>query len=341
MHCGNNMKKAVILFNLGGPADLESVDSFLFNLFYDKNIINLCNPFRFLLAKLISSKRAPIAKEIYSKIGNKSPILEETKKQAEKLEKLLVKNKDGHEYKVFIVMRYSAPFAKDVIEQVADFKPDDVVLLPLYPQFSSSTTNSSFEEWYKLTLGHNYKFNNFPVCNYYYEDNFIKAHKSLLLDTYHKAKHKENLIVLFSAHGLPLKLIEKGDPYQQQIEETVRLIVKDIGIDNLEYKVCYQSKVGRLKWLEPSTDDEIKRAGSAKKSVIIVPIAFVSEHSETLVELDIEYGHLAEQSGVIEYLRVPALGCNDNFIRSMADICENYAKFACRCYSGKQWKYKL
>lgn len=331
------MKKAVILFNLGGPDSLSAVEPFLFNLFHDKNIITLPNPLRFFLAKLISKKRAPIAAEIYKQIGGKSPILEETSRQAEALENVLNRHCDeagvnNDVYKTFISMRYWHPFSSETIEKVKEFAPDEIILLPLYPQFSTTTSKSSMDDWLKNSRKYALNANVKTICSYHREENYISAHVEEIKKCLSKISENEKFRILFSAHGLPEKIIKAGDPYQKQVEENAALIAEKLGIKNLDWSVCYQSRVGRLKWIEPSTEDEIKRAGSDGISIVIVPIAFVSEHSETLVELDIEYKHLAEKSGVKKYLRVPTLGVNENFIKSLVNVCKNSENFICNCY---------
>ncbi|MCE3231858.1 MAG: Ferrochelatase [Rickettsiaceae bacterium] len=314
-------KIGVVLFNLGGPDSPEAVKPFLFNLFNDKAIITLPNPFRFLLAKIISSRRAPVAKQIYSEIGGKSPIFEETEKQAKALEQRL--NNSNNEYKTFIAMRYWHPFSYEALNEVEKYKPDEIILLPLYPQYSSATTASSLNDWLMQCKKSDISIPTDIIHSYQVEDNFINSHAKLILNEYEKVSDKNNLRILFSAHGLPQKLIDAGDPYQLQIEQTTSSIVQKLSIKNLDWKVCYQSKVGRLKWLEPSTENEIIEAGKENRSLIIVPIAFVSEHSETLVELDIEYKKLAESRGVRQYLRVPALGSDELFINCLARLCKN------------------
>jgi len=326
------MKKAVILFNLGGPSDLDAVEPFLFNLFNDKNIITIPNPIRFFLAKLISKKRTPIAKDIYKQIGNKSPILEETIRQADALEKLLNNNSEGNIYKTFISMRYWHPFSYETVEKVKEYNPDEIILLPLYPQFSTTTSKSSLDDWYKIAKKHKLDTPTKDICGYHLDVDFITAHTETIQKYYDDVCGNGKTRILFSAHGLPEKIIKKGDPYQKQIEETAEAIVTKLSIENLDYVVCYQSRVGRLKWIGPSTDDEIKRAGQDSVQIIVVPIAFVSEHSETLVELDIEYKHLAHENGVKNYYRVPALGVNENFIKTLANVCRDVDNFKCNCY---------
>jgi ferrochelatase len=317
----NIKKTAIILFNLGGPDDLKSVKPFLFNLFSDNAIIDLPKPFRFLLAKLISSRRAVKARDIYNKIGGKSPILELTNLQAKSLENnLSTQNKDS-EYKVFVSMRYWHPMSDVVVRNVKNYSPDKIILLPLYPQFSTTTTGSSFSDWERAASSIGLKTPTTKICCFPSDLGFIAAHAKLIKDAYWKASENGKPRVLFSAHGLPEKIIEKGDPYQWQIEKTVSMITQILAIEELDYSICYQSKVGLLKWLTPSTESEIKRAGDEKIPLLVVPVSFVSEHSETLVELDIEYRKLAEKHGVTGYVRVPSLGVEPLFIEALADLC--------------------
>ncbi len=310
------MKKAVVLFNLGGPDKLESVEPFLFNLFNDPAIISIPSIFRYPLAKFISKRRAPFAKNIYKEIGNKSPILELTIDQAKSLENSLSEKGD---YKCFIVMRCWYPRASDVIKEVKEYNPDEVILLPLYPQYSASTSGSSIEEWNDLCKNENYKVKTKTICCYPTENNFIESHTHLIKKTIKNLENK-NFKLLFSAHGLPENKIKKGDPYQWQVERTVEDVMSRLKNENLDYIISYQSRVGPLKWIGPSTDDAIIKYSKEKKGIVIVPVAFVSEHSETLVELDIEYKKLAEKNGCSFYKRVPALGIEENFIKGLTAL---------------------
>lgn len=323
-------KTAIILFNLGGPDSLEAVKPFLFNLFYDKAIISAPNPMRFFIAKLISSKREKTAKDIYAHIGGKSPILEQTNAQSYALQVILNQSGSGG-YKTFVCMRYWLPFADDVAKQVKEYSPDEIILLPLYPQFSTATSQSSIDDWHKNAKKAGLNVPTKAICCYPMEESFIQSHLNLINKAIEKIEHKENIRILFSAHGLPQKIIDKGDPYQWQVEQGAKQIAEKINIENLDWNVCYQSRVGPLKWITPSTDDEIKRAGKDGKSVILVPIAFISEHSETLVELDIEYKHLADNNNVKEYIRVPTLSVEKDFIKSLANICLNISDNAKLC----------
>ena len=329
------MKVAVILFNLGGPDKLDNVEPFLFNLFNDPAILNLPLFIRHPLAKLISKKRTPVAKNIYKEIGGFSPILKLTQDQADCLEKSLNNNKRGFNYRVFITMRCWHPRASETVKIVKDFNPSEIVLLPLYPQYSAATSGSSILEWKEIAKKNNLNINTSTICCYPEDDKFIKAHTELI-------RKKINLInnfkLIFSAHGLPEKNIKNGDPYQWQVEQSVSKIMEEINDNNnIDYILSYQSRVGPLKWIGPSTEDVIVQNSKKGKHLVIVPIAFVSEHSETLVELDIEYEKLARKNGCKNYTRIEALGINKYFIESLSDLIlnkDNY-KFKNNLYPPK------
>ena len=311
------MKKAVILFNLGGPDKLENVEPFLFNLFNDPAILNLPLFLRYPLAKIISNRRAPIAKKIYQELGGSSPILKLTKDQSNSLEKKLNDDDDLSDYKCFIVMRCWHPRAENVVKEVINYNPDEIILMPLYPQYSAATSGSSIKEWNDICAKHSFKVKTSTICCYPTDSNFIEAHKNEIMKKIDKLK---NFKLIFSAHGLPEKNIKKGDPYQWQVEQSVNKIVKSLNIKDLDWILCYQSRVGPLKWIGPSTEDIIIKNSKLGKHIVLVPVAFVSEHSETLVELDIEYKDLADKNGCTNYSRVPALGTNENYIKAMSDL---------------------
>ena len=308
------MKKAVILFNLGGPDNLDAVEPFLFNLFNDPAIISLPTIFRYPLAKLISKRRAPIAKAIYAEMGGKSPILEETQLQAHAIEKYLQDESD--KYKCFIVMRCWNPRATETIKKVINFNPDQIILLPLYPQYSNATSGSSISEWLDICKKKNLTTETKVICCYPTEKNFISSYANLIREKIDLEKLNE-ITLIFSAHGLPENKIKQGDPYQWQVEQSVKELIKKLSIKNLNYILSYQSRVGPLKWIGPSTENVIKSEAKKQKILIVVPVAFVSEHSETLVELDIEYKKLAEENGSKDYIRVPAVTVNHDFINSL------------------------
>jgi len=279
------MKKAIILFNLVGPDRLSAVEPFLFNLFNDPAIISLPSFFRYPLAKLISKRRAPVAKAIYAEMGGKSPILKQTQAQAHAIDKSL----DGEEdiYKSFIVMRCWNPRATETIIKVKEFNPDQIILLPLYPQYSNATSGSSINEWQNICKKENLTVETKIICCYPTEKDFILSYTNLIKKKIDLNKLNE-ITLIFSAHGLPENKIKQGDPYQWQVEQSVQELVKKLAIKNLNYILSYQSRVGPLKWIGPSTETIIKEEALKQKILIIVPVAFVSEHSETLVELDIE-----------------------------------------------------
>ena len=314
------MRKAVILFNLGGPDKLENVEPFLFNLFNDPAILNLPKFFRYPLAKLIANRRAPIAKKIYEELGGSSPILKLTEEQASALELKLNKDDNLSEYKCFIIMRCWHPRAENVVKEVLNYNPDEVVLMPLYPQYSAATSGSSIKEWNDICKKNNFKVKTSTICCYPTDENFIEAHTVEIIK---KIKNLENFKLIFSAHGLPEKNIKKGDPYQWQVQQSVDKIVKSLNIKELDWILSYQSRVGPLKWIGPSTEDIIIENSKLGKHIVLVPIAFVSEHSETLVELDIEYKELADKNGCKNYTRVPALGTNENYIKAMFNLIIN------------------
>ena len=311
------MKKAIILFNLGGPDKLENVEPFLFNLFNDPAILDLPTFLRYPLAKLISNRRAPVAKKIYAELGGSSPILKLTREQSDALEIKLNQTQEEDEYKCFIIMRCWNPRAKDVIKDVQLYGPDEVVLMPLYPQYSAATSGSSIKEWKDVCKKNNYHVKTSTICCYPTDQNFINAHTKEIIK---KIKDLKDFKLIFSAHGLPEKNIKKGDPYQWQVEQSVKKIVESLNDEKLDWILSYQSRVGPLKWIGPSTETTIIENSKIGKHIVLVPIAFVSEHSETLVELDIEYKEIADANGCKNYTRVPALGINEDFIKAMSEL---------------------
>jgi len=330
-------KTAVVLFNLGGPDGLKAIEPFLFNLFKDPAIIDLPNPLRWLVAKLISKKRLKEATEIYQNLGGKSPILEQTELQIKALEKELNSEKTN-DYKVFIAMRYWNPRAKKTIQNVKKYNPDNVVLLPLYPQYSTTTSASSLKEWQEH-LGNLYPIK--AICCYPQIEGFTKPIAEETVRAIEKAKKYGTPRVLFTAHGLPKKIIEKGDPYKFQVDKTIKAIKEHIGTDHdYESVSCYQSRVGPLEWIKPYTDEEIKKAGQGRIPLVVVPIAFVSEHSETLVELDIEYKELAEKSGVPFYARVSTVQDNPLFIKGLKRLVEDEVRPCEGCSENNKCCFK-
>ena len=312
------MKLAVVLFNLGGPDSLAAVRPFLFNLFRDPAIIRLPAIARYPLAALISTTRNKTAQANYALMGGRSPLLPETEAQAQALEAEL--RAQGHDARVFVAMRYWKPRAAETARAVAAFAPDEIVLLPLYPQFSTATTASSVQDWLSAYKGPG---RTRTVCCYPDAEGVAAAHAAEIRKVWEAWVRPEygvtpaDIRVLFSAHGLPQQVIDQGDPYEAQVQATARAIAARLP-EFTDWQVCYQSRVGRLKWLEPATHDAIKQAGADKTGVIVCPIAFVSEHVETLVELDSEYGELAHHLGVYPYLRARTPGVQPAFIAELA-----------------------
>ncbi len=311
---------AVVLFNLGGPDSLDAVEPFLRNLFRDPAIIRAPAPLRHLIARLIARRRGPKARDIYREIGCRSPLLPETEAQAAALAQALG---DLGAVSVTVAMRYWHPMSEAAARQVAAFRPERIVLLPLYPQFSTTTTASSLAAWRRAAASAGIAARTHAVCCYHRAEGLIAAHAALIepvLEAAAEAGAAAEPRVLFSAHGLPKSVVARGDPYQWQVEETARAVVARLDRKGLDWKVCYQSKVGPMAWLGPSTEGELDRAGRARVPVVVAPIAFVSEHSETLVELDITYRARARAAGVPTYHRVPALGTQPAFIAALAQL---------------------
>jgi ferrochelatase len=312
-------KLAVVLFNLGGPDSPAAVRPFLYNLFNDPAIIGLPTPLRQGVAWLISTLREKSAQANYAVMGGASPLLQQTTAQAGALEATLRARLPADEVQVFIGMRYWAPTVQETARSVAAFEPDDVVLLPLYPQFSTTTTGSSMKAWMKAYKGPGAVH---TVCCSFEEPGLIEAHARAILATHAALGQPGPLRLLFSAHGLPQKVIADGDPYQWQVEKTCEAVLARLGPDwaaDWDYRVCYQSRVGPMQWIGPATPDAIREAAADGRGVLITPIAFVSEHVETLVELDHEYAGLARDVGVPFYLRAPAIGVDLAYIEGLAE----------------------
>lgn len=312
------MKLGIVLFNLGGPDGLDAVEPFLRNLFSDPAIISLPGMVRKPLARFVARRRAPLARTIYRHLGGRSPILEETDAQARALEAAL--RSPDLEVIAVVAMRYWFPFSDVAAEKLRQFQPDRIVLLPLYPQFSTTTSASSFADWELAAREAGLSAPQVRICCYPENRGFIAALAEKVRAAMDNRKAGISYRLLLSAHGLPKRVVAKGDPYQWQVERTAHALVDRLGMESLDWRVCYQSRVGPLKWLEPSTDGEIHRAGREGKGVVLVPIAFVSEHSETLVELDIEYQKLAQAAGVPDYRRVGTVSADHAFVDGLAEM---------------------
>jgi protoporphyrin/coproporphyrin ferrochelatase len=309
-------RTAIVLMNLGGPDSLAAVEPFLFNLFSDQAIIRLPWLLRMPLARLIARRRARVTREIYAKLGGASPLLANTEAQAQALDALL-----GPDYRSFIAMRYWHPMSGEAARAVAAWEPDEIICLPLYPQFSTTTTASSLAAWRQAAAQRGLDCPTRAICCYPEETGLIEAVAELIKPALDRAaRFAKSPRLLLTAHGLPKKIVAAGDPYPDQVELTARAIVAALALPGLDWKVCYQSRVGPLEWIGPATDVEIRRAGAAGVPLVVTPISFVSEHSETLVELDLDYREIADNCGVPAYYRVPTVGVAPLFIAGLAEV---------------------
>lgn len=324
-------KIAIVLFNIGGPNDLRHVKEYLFNFFSDKNIIPLPYIFRKLLAFYISRTRASKTSSIYQKIGGFSPILKNSQAQTEALEFMLNQNSEDIHYKTYICMRYWHPMASVVISQIlADGPYDQIICLPLYPHCSKTTTISAYENWLSTMqeIAPDERSKNKLICCYYDHPDYIQAYYELTLEQSLLAAQQGNFKILFSAHSIPEYLVKNGDPYQDHIIYSVKKIVEKLKetFPNLNYEITYQSKVGRIKWLSPTTEEVLLNCAKQNIIPVIVPVAFVSENSETLYELDIEYKELLTAHGMNYLFRVPTVSLHNLFIKCLADMVKKAAQ---------------
>jgi ferrochelatase len=320
-------KIAVVCLQLGGPDSLEAVEPFLNNLFRDPDIINFPGAFlaRRLLAKIISSNRSKKVAEHYREIGGKSPILDLTTQQASALSLALQRHIDAD---VFVAMRYWRPFTQDAVVKIRQGQYTGIVLLPLYPQYSLATTASSLNEWQRqaqrLALG---AIPTAVIRNYHDHPHYIEAIAANISVAYARfsGMPPADIDIVFSAHGIPLSLVRKGDPYADQIAETVRLVVSH-GRWPSPHHLCFQSKVGPAKWLKPSLTETVTLlASQGRKNLLIVPVAFVTEHIETLHEINIETREMAHHLGIEKYEMMPALNNHPKFIQCLSELVINAA----------------
>lgn len=315
-------KIGVVLFQLGGPDRLDAVEPFLYNLFCDPEIINFMGAgiARKPLAKLIASRRAQVVRDHYREIGGGSPIVDLTNRQARALASALEPSFDA---RVVVAMRYWHPLTEEAIAQLRGESLEQLILLPLYPHYSFATTGSSLKEWQRLD-----RTNGIPVRpplvrminDFHAHPLYIAALAERVNESLRAMNQPEDVHLLFSAHGLPLSLVEKGDPYPQQIEETARLLLAAGGWRN-SWTLCYQSRVGRQKWLEPSLAATIDRLpAEGIRRLLVIPISFVTEHIETLHEINIEAREQAEACGITEFRMMASLNDSPTFIRALADL---------------------
>ncbi|HEA65753.1 MAG TPA: ferrochelatase [Desulfobacterales bacterium] len=310
-------KRAVIIFNLGGPDSLASVEPFLFNLFSDHDIFRIPVGQK-VFARIISRRRAPKTKRIYEQIDGKSPLNYWTEYQRQMLQKAL--KKELAEIEVFTAMRYWHPIIKDVAEQIAMHNFDRIVLLPLYPHYSAATTGSSFNEWKRVYKGDPTRL--IYVNDYFDNPHYISAINNRIDESIldFPEKIRSDIQLLFSAHGTPLRLVKRGDPYSDQIKKTVADVMAARNFSH-EHHLCFQSKVGPLKWLKPSTAEMIEHLGARnKKHLLVIPVSFVSDHVETLYELEIEYRRIAENLNIENYRVMKGLNDSETFIEALKKI---------------------
>ncbi len=312
----------VLLLNLGGPDKLEDVRPFLYNLFSDPEIIRLPSPLlQAPLAWLISTLRSKKSQENYKKIGGGSPLRRITEAQGQALRSQLQQN--GHDAQIYVGMRYWHPFTEEAIAQIKRDKIEELIVLPLYPQFSISTTGSSFRLLNRIWESDPelQKIKYTVVPSWYDNSGYLQAMANLIEKTLDQVKDPRTAHVFFSAHGVPVSYIEEaGDPYQKEIETCAALIMQKLNRPN-NYKLAYQSRVGPVEWLQPYTDIAIvELAEQGVKELVVVPISFVSEHIETLEEIDMEYREIAEHAGIETFARVPAPDTDSTFIQALADI---------------------
>lgn len=316
-------KTAVVLFQLGGPDSLDAVEPFLYNLFCDPDIIDIPGAFLFrkTLARIISWRRAPKVQKLYEKIGGGSPILVQTELQARRLKESLAKQ--GLAAEVYIAMRYWHPMTKEVVDRLQHEKVDEVVLLPLYPHFSKVSTGSSMNEWKKnVALSNANNFSTKLVESYCDHPLYIAALVENIARALERVPQEErkNVHLVFSAHGTPLRLVKQGDPYSHHIRKTYELVVES-GNFGLPHHLCFQSKVGPQQWLQPSLTQTIAILASKEVShVLVVPIAFVTDHIETLSEINMEAREEAEHLGIKYFDMMPALIANEKFIACLTDL---------------------
>lgn len=344
-----DVQVGVLLLNLGGPEKTQDVEGFLYNLFADPDIIRLpapLAPLQKLIALIISKRRAPKSIAAYESIGGGSPILFYSNQQASLVRQSLLE-RYGLGVKTYVGMRYWYPFTEEALEQIQKDGINALVIVPLYPQFSISTSGSSLrvlqEEFARNSANWggggtgtgtgNGLFTHTVIPAWYDRPGYVKAMANIIqreLDSFTPEQVSEQLEtnpigkhVLFSAHGVPQSYIEAGDPYQEQIQNCVKEISKLLPSEEEGVKVhlSYQSRVGPIEWLRPYTDDVLPELGRAGvKNLVVVPISFVSEHIETLEEIDIEYRELAEESGITNWRRAQALNTDQTFIEDMADM---------------------
>ena len=310
---------SVVLFQLGGPDSAAAVEPFLYNLFCDPDIIDFFGAWfaRRPLARYIARKRAGVVREHYDAIGGHSPIRLLTERQARALEAALAPQCDA---RCFIAMRYWNPLTAEAAAEVNARGAPELVLFPMYPQYSLATTSSSLKEWKRLYNPNGNLPRTHVIEKFFDHPLYIRAIAEKIALSLTHFSEPDRAHIVFSAHGLPLSLIERGDPYAKHVEETVRLVMQRGAWKN-RHTLCYQSKVGRRKWLSPSLTETIEKlARAGEKQLLVVPVAFVTEHIETLHEINIEAREEADKLGVEQFEMMPAVGDSPTFISALSDL---------------------
>jgi len=308
-------KTALLLLQMGGPDSIEAVEPFLLNLFTDRDIIKIGPAFlQPFIARRIVKKRAPKVEEYYRQIGGKSPIRELTCAQGEGLQQLM-----GDKYRAFVAMRYSRPSTIDALAAIRREGISRIVALSLYPHYSRATTGSSMNELQRVLKESGVKFQVTSIDRFYDHPLYIKALAEQVTKGLSSFPDSEQVEIVFSAHSLPQSFIDEGDPYLSHIQETVRLVMERVG--EAHHQLCFQSKASPVKWLEPSTEATIRKlAGAGCKNLLMVPLSFVSDHIETLYEIDIQYAGEAKALGIQRFVRSESLNCSPLFLECLADL---------------------
>lgn len=313
-------KTAVILLQMGGPDSLQSVEPFLYNLFSDREIIKIGPAFlQPFIAKMIVKRRAPKSAENYRQIGGKSPLLELTEQQASSLEKNL-----GDNYRCFVAMRYWHPFATETLAAIKKEGIEQIIALSLYPHYSRATSGSSFNDLEHSIKSFKTEFKLQTIRQFYDHPLYIKALSEKIEQGLSTFSNASRVQIFFSAHSLPQSFITDGDPYLDHIRATVKLVMNNFG--DISHHLAFQSRAGPVKWLEPSTSDKLKEIATAgHKDILVVPLSFVSDHIETLHEIDIEYAEVAHQLGITNFRRIESLNSSSTFIQCLAELVNNCA----------------
>lgn len=311
------MKKAIVLMNMGGPNNVDEVEVFLKNMFNDKYIIGAPQPIRAMIGFMITTLRKKEAKENYKALGGMSPIVGHTKRLVRRLNRIL-------DADVYYKMRYTPPFAKDVLKDLKDKDYDEIYAIPMYPHYSSTTTKSSIEELEKWSKKLGVKAKIKTLDSYYDNENYNKAIVERIKERLN-GDNSEEFELIFSAHGLTQRTIDKGDPYQDHILKNVECAKKELEKQGIKFKnihVAYQSRLGPMEWLRPYMDDKLREINA--KKVLIYPISFTVDNSETEFELDIEYKEIADEVGIEDYRVAKAPNHNQYFIETVKELYENY-----------------